>query len=62
MAQTHIVKINEQYFVYTWTTGFVPVPKKDAIRGDDDAIAYAMYLARRGNQDAAEAFLDKYCS
>lgn len=62
MAQTHIVKINKQYFVYTWTTGFVPVLKKFTIKSDDDAIAHAMYLVRQGKHDEAEIFLDQYCS
>ncbi len=30
------------------------------IRSDNDALAYALYLERRGRKDEAEAFLDVY--
>lgn len=62
MSQMSIIKFSEEYVAFSWTTGLITNNRKWKIRNDDDAIAYAMYLSRRGEQEKAENFLDCYCS
>ncbi len=53
---------NKQLFLYSWTTGVVKAKIPNRIKTEDDALAYALYLSRRGMQEEAEHFLDHYCS
>ena len=48
-------------FVYSFTTGVLTLRIADwRIRNDTDALAYALYLERRGKNDEAECFLVAY--
>lgn len=61
MAQVAIIQHNEKLLAYSWTTGVVRVPIPQGIKTEDDALAYAMYLSRRGKEEEAENFLNEYC-
>lgn len=48
-------------FVFSFTTGIMTFQVPDwQIRNDTDALAYALYLERRGRNDEAECFLETY--
>ena len=61
MTQFAVLKHNNTLYTYSWTTGVTEVMVPERIMTDDDALAYAMYLTRRGQADEAEEFLDQYC-
>jgi hypothetical protein len=61
MANLAIIKNDERFVLYSFTTGTVPVTPPQRRMTDDDALAYAMYLCRRGRIEEAERFLDRYC-
>lgn len=61
MAQMAIIQHNSKFLAYSWTTGVVEVKPPKRVMTDDDALAYAMFLNRRGMPEEAEAFLDDYC-
>lgn len=46
---------------YSFTTGVVVIKVASwRIRNDIDALAYALYLERRGQEDEALMFLERY--
>ena len=63
MALATILKSrhNNTLLVYSWTSCVIRVKFPKRIMTDDDALAYAMYLSRRGREEEAELFLEQYC-
>tara|TARA_B100000508_G_scaffold31981_1_gene24561 strand:- start:7437 stop:7637 length:201 start_codon:yes stop_codon:yes gene_type:complete len=61
MPQMAIKRHSASLVVYSFTTGPVYFRPKDwNIRSDVDALAYALYLERRGRPEEADAFLEQY--
>jgi hypothetical protein len=56
-----VAQRNSKLVLYSWTTGIVPVKIPKRVMTDDDVLAYALYLSRRGKSEEAEAFLNEYC-
>lgn len=57
----HQQQQQQQFVVFSWTTGITKVSAPRRICTDDDASAYALYLVRHGQIEEAEVFLDNYC-
>jgi hypothetical protein len=53
MPHMAIVRRNSKIVLYSWTTGFVPVKIPQKVMTDDDALAHASYLCRRGKHEEA---------
>lgn len=61
MTQMVIITHNSTILTYSWTTGATPAKIPKRINTDSDALAYALYLTRRGQSEEAEMFLNDYC-
>jgi len=61
MPQMAIKRVGASLVVYSFTSGTICYQPKDwDIKSDDDALAYALYMERRGRSEEAEAFLEQY--
>ncbi|MCA9367974.1 hypothetical protein KC887_06990 [Candidatus Kaiserbacteria bacterium] len=61
MPQPAILRVDGRLVTYSFTSGVLYQPKPDwVIRNDTDALAYALYLERRGRKVEAMEFLNRY--
>jgi hypothetical protein len=62
MSQTSVISTADGHIhgVHDWTEGYKPLKCPRKVVGEDDVLAYAVWLERRGFGDVAEEILERY--